>query len=1052
MKILMPGFRKQPCASLVSACLLVATSPLFALSDDHLPSHKSGDLRKPATVEPLLSRRASHISRLTPLGNASIANTDEGGRALTSVLGVPEASQIPENGNKANKLTKAKLQASRSSSGITFIENKGQFDERVKFQVANAGGILWLTEGGIVFDFQQCGVPTQSVSSKSELAQIAKLEQKKSSDCGIERHVINQDFLGSNQDLKIETKGVQPGVRNYLAGSDPAKWQTQVRGFSEVVYHDVWPGIDLRLYGKGPDLEQEFVVNPGADATRVQLAYRGVDKLKIGNDGSLIVRAAAGHMRETSPHIYQKISGRRVSVNGRFKLLSSRSYTLEIGAYDKRQPLVIDPTLLYSTFLGGSAGNNLFTIGTRESASGIAVDQAGNAYITGFTQSPDFPVTPGAFQTGLGGGQQTFITKLNPTGSALVYSTFLNAPFVSGIAVDQNGNAYIVGNASFVGNGVVTFPSTPNAFSQSCNGTGYLTVLNPNGNGLVYSSCFGNIILNSIVTDGRGRAFITGYSGGPNLPTTANAYQSSYPGARQTSAVVIAVDTTLSGTDSLLYASYFGIPSANTSAYGTIGNGIAVDPFGNIYITGYAGDGLPVTPGAFQEEFATGINCNPFGGAIFVCPDAYVAKINPSAAGDKSLIYATYLGGPGTDIANAISVDSSGNAYIAGITNSAAFPVTPGAFETTPPIGIGGSNVGFVTKLNAAGSGLVYSTYLESRCTSAQSSCFTLNPGISISAIAVDALGEAYVTGSTLTTLFPVTPDALQGTKSSSDDAAFLTKLNASGSALVYSSYLGGGGDDVATAVAVDQTGDPYIAGHTSSANFPTSVAFQPTMHGTGDAFVAKLALGAGGPLSILTVYPGQGGNSGAVTPTIVGSGFHYGAAARLNCSDGSSIAGGNSTVNPDGRTLTATFSLSGKAPGLCSVAVVNPDGTTISMPSAFTVISGGAEDIQLDLFGRSGIRGGIWTSYSAGYSNRGTVDSRPFRLWVSFPDYFSWSPPPDRPPSSSGALNGNIYVGFDIPSVPAGASAWIPIQLVAPSTPEFGHRQFTVQAWREKN
>lgn len=322
-------------------------------------------------------------------------------------------------------------------------------------------------------------------------------------------------------------------------------------------------------------------------------------------------------------------------------------------------------------------------------------------------------------------------------------------------------------------------------------------------------------------------------------------------------------------------------------------------------------------------------------------------------------------------------------------------------------------------------------------------------------AIALDTFGNAYVTGSFRAFLisFPVTPDAFQSSYSKQGgdfSEAFLTKLNPTGTGLVYSSYFGGTGDDAGTAVAVDQIGDVYIAGRTSSADLPTRIAFQPSMHGTGDAFVSKFSLGAGGALSIITMFPSRGGNNGTITPTIIGSGFHYGATATLSCPGSSAISGSNAVVNPDGRTIAATFSLVGQPPGACSVTVVNPDGTSVSQQPAFNVLPGGSEDVQLDLFGFSKIRGGIWTTYSAGYSNRGTVDSRPFRLWISFDNFLTWSPPPDRPPASAGQLNGVNYVGFDIPSVPAGSSGWIPIQLVAPSTPDFAHRPFTVQVWKE--
>jgi hypothetical protein len=296
-------------------------------------------------------------------------------------------------------------------------------------------------------------------------------------------------------------------------------------------------------------------------------------------------------------------------------------------------------------------------------------------------------------------------------------------------------------------------------------------------------------------------------------------------------------DTTASGIASLKYSSFFGIPS-NTGAYGTSGNGIAVDASGHIYLAGSAGDGLPTTSGAFQASLAGGVFCNPYSDARFVCPNGFLAKIDPTASGAQSLIYSTYLGG-GDDQVNAIVVDAAGNAYVTGSTVSAGFPVTSGAFQTTGFVN-GNINVteAFVTKLNAGGSKLIYSTFLGGNDNS-------LGNGI-----AVDPLGNAYVAGAfraQTQSTFPVTPDAFQSsfTKFSGDShEAFLTKVTSNGSGLVYSSYLGGTGDDVASAVAIDQTGDAYVAGNTGSPNFPISAsAFQPTVDGTGDAFVAKFPL-----------------------------------------------------------------------------------------------------------------------------------------------------------------------------------------------------------------
>jgi len=932
-----------------------------------------------------------------------------------------------------------------------FIENLGQFDPKVRFQAKIGSQTAWLTNEGIVFDATRLAdgekvattVP-KPIGSTSALGRT-KLESRT-----LDRLVFTEDFVGAKCCSKVEGKRPRLGVYNYFQGSDPTKWRTNVRGYAEVVYRDVWPGIDLRIYGNGSDLEQEFIVQRGGKLDHVQVAYRGIRGMSIAKDGTLEINTAFGTLRETQPRIYQQISDQRVSVDGRFKLTSDRSYAFEVGLHKAEYALVIDPTLLYSTFLGGSAGNNRYG-SNDEVATSVAVDTSGNVYVTGYTLSTDFPTTPGAFQIGPGTAQySSFITKLNASGSALVYSTYLPlwyhiATIATEIAVDASGRAFVTGRA---GDG---FPTTSNAAFPSCSvGNGFITVLNSGGNGLVYSSCLGFSpsvsTPSSIAIDTRGRVAIGGRTP-TSIPTTLNAFQRFHSGS--TSGFVMVFDTTASGLSSLVYSTHFGSTSSSSSAYVSI-EGIATDSFGNIYVTGSAYEGIPTTAGAFQTSINVGSNCAGAGQHAQVCDDAFVAKFNPSASGSQSLIYSTYLGGPSQDRGFAIAVDASGNAFVTGQTLG-VFPVTPGAFQTVPPTNFGGaSDINFVTKLNAGGSNLVYSTYFRSTCTNF-SVCSAA--GISSNAITVDTLGSAYIAGSVHTPLLPITPDAYQSTYSKPGcgtdcSSAFLTKLNPAGTGLIYSSYLGGVNHDVATAVTVDQIGDAYVAGHTASPNFPVLVPFQSPMRGTGDAFVTKFGLGPPGALSISVIHPNHGGNSGMITSTIVGSGFHYGAATRLSCS-GNLIPGTNINVGPGGRVISTTFLLVGQLPGSCSLSVVNPDGASTTLPAAFTVEQGGMADVQLDLTGRSGLRGGTPTIYAGMYTNRGSVDSGSFRVWISFPSFFTWSSLSERPPGSVGQLNGTVYVGFDISSVPAGSSGWIPVLLTPPNTPEFIHRPFTVQMWR---
>lgn len=282
-----------------------------------------------------------------------------------------------------------------------FIENIGQFDPKVRFQGKVGSQTVWLTNEGVVFDATRPAhvdmlVPAAKPSGSTMDKSLA-FERVKPASRIVDRLVFSEDFVGASCCSKVEGKEPQPGMYNYFQGRDPAQWRTNVRGYAEVVYHDVWPGIDLRIYGNGSDLEQEFIVQRGGKLDHVQVAYRGIEGLSVVKDGSLEIDTAFGKLRETQPRIYQQISGKRVAVDGRFKLTSHRSYAFEVGAHNSEYALVIDPTLLYSTFLGGSAGNA--SDFTNETASGVAVDANGYAYLAGYTLSTDFPTTSGAFRT-----------------------------------------------------------------------------------------------------------------------------------------------------------------------------------------------------------------------------------------------------------------------------------------------------------------------------------------------------------------------------------------------------------------------------------------------------------------------------------------------------------------------------------------------------------------------------------------------------------------------------------------------------------------------------
>lgn len=906
--------------------------------------------------------------------------------------------------------------------GPVFIENRGQYDSRVKFLVTGNGANLWLTNEGIVFDFQR---PThkQSPDATEEKREALKPSARgrepfdprlKSEQSPMERLVFKQKLVSANPNPTIEARDPQPGIYNYFIGSDPDKWRSHVFGYKEVVYRDIWKGIDLKLFANGPNLEEEFIVHPGADASAVQLAYEGIQNLAVGDDGSLKAATAFGDIIETSPHIYQEIGGKAVPVSGKFKV-AGNSYTFDVAKRDEHSDLIIDPTiiysksaagrrsgqgtLLYSTYLGGSSGFNC-CYGDTEVATGIAVDASGSAYVTGFTSSYDFPTTAGAYLTSNPGGICAFVTKFTPLGDHLRYSTYLcnvNTAVANGIAVDSGGNAFVTGLA---GGG---FPTTPNALQPNFTGGVFVTKLSALGDALLYSTQFGSSGSGGvpggygIAVDSAGRACVAGGVGaGTDFPVTANAFQSSFAGDQ--AAFLGVLDTTQSGQASLIYSSFLA------GSLGDRAQAVAVDAFGMAYITGLADSrDFPVTPGAFQVIFGGGYR------------DAFVTKFNPNASsGPASVLYSTYLGGDYSDYGYAIAVDSMGNATVGGFTQSDNFPITPGSL---PPY----VNSSFVTKLNAAGNRLVFSTYwggTESEVTGA----------------ATDMFGDSIVGGYTAGGLV-VTPDAFQSTLVGIHHDAYVSKFDAQGG-LIYSSYLGGFSDDVANAVAIDAIGDAYVAGYTESPDFPiTPGAFQTTINpgggvGPDDAFVTKFPLGGSGVLSIIGLLPNAGGNAGSVTPQVIGTGFHNGATAKLACGQ-TNVPGNNVSVSAGGQILTAKFDLTVTAPGICDVVVTNPDLTSATLSNGFRVQQGGAADVRVSKIA-NGVEPGFNTTYTITANNAGNIDSPNFTVSEFLEPWFTYqfaapnpseilTGPVEWPPSKVG--DGESYddlLNWNVPTLPA--------------------------------
>jgi len=752
----------------------------------------------------------------------------------------------------------ARVSESYGKLPLQFEANRGQTHKDVHFLSRGPGYSLYLTAGEAVLVLTKPNPDTPRNVRNTRERRDPKVEGKSVS--------LRMSLVGAARKPQVTGLDELPGKANYFIDKDRSKWRTNVPSYAKVQYQDIYPGIDLVYYGNQRQLEYDFVIAPGVNPKKIVLGFKGADKLEIDAEGNLVLHAAGRDIRQHKPIIYQEIDGVRREIAGSYLRKGVNRVGFEVAAYDTSRPLIIDPVVLsYSTYLGGSAG---------DFGNGIAVDAAGNAYVTGHTASSNFPTTAGALQPNYS-GDGAFVAKLNPTGSALVYSTYLssNGGGNGGIAVDGDGNAYVTG-------------------------VGFVRKLDPTGAVLVYSFLFDGLGY-GIAVDADRNAYVTGQTSSPNFPTTKGAFQTTFAGGpswSSTDAFLMKLDAIGS---TLVYSTYLGGSGADW------GYGIVVDASGNAYATGYTSStDFPTTPGAFQPTGSGG---------------AFVTKLDPTGA---ALVYSTYLGGNDAQ-GRGIAVDADGNAYVTGVTSSGNFPTTAGAYQVT----YGGNQAGsggdaFVTKLDPAGSALVYSTYLGG------------NGSDWGNGIAVDAAGNAYVTGTTSWTTFPTTPDAFQpqfgGGSGVNGTDGFFTKLNPTGSALVYSTYLGGNDLDSGLGIAVDASGNAYVTGGTNSTNFPTTAgAYQPALSGVccsrpaSDAFVAKFVDNTPPPPA-----PTGSGTTRSEESAATEIGFWTTYGAETGSFSGGTIVASNVAAS------TAMFSFTGTAVSwigvkcnVCGIATVSIDG-----------------------------------------------------------------------------------------------------------------------------
>jgi hypothetical protein len=648
--------------------------------------------------------------------------------------------------------------------------------------------------------------------------------------------------------VKLVAEEILPSKTSYLFGSDPAQWQVGVSNYKAVRYEEIYPGIDLVFYGKGRDLEYDFVVEPGISPENIRFRFEGVESIRLV-DGDLVLSSDYGEIRHLAPHIYQKLDGGKNEVSGRFEIHDRDVVGFAVDDFDSTRDLFIDPVLVHSSYLGGSKG---------DVPGAVAVDSEGSVYVVGSTGSLDFPLRNPVQEEFAGGGNingDIFVTKIDPSGTSVVYSTYLGGTTTDigrGIAVDGSGQIVATGTTFST-----DFPSTPGAFQEECSGQcPFVFQLSADGSELLYSTFVGRGDGLSIASDADGQAVLVGRTTSNDFPIK-NAFQSVRPGRWDT--FITKLNDTGNG---LVFSTFLGgSDDDNLAGWAEV----ATDSSGNIFVTGSTeSDDFP-SLNSVQSDF--GGNC-----------DAFAAKFN--AQGD--LAFSTYLGGTEDDVGRGVSFDSQGNVLVAGTTNSTDFPVE-NALQAEYGGGVGFGDA-FVAKIPPAGGELVFSTFLG-------------GPGAdTASDIAVDELDRATVVGNGADG-FPVRHPLREF--DGIDNV--VCKLSSDGSELVYSTPIGGGDQDISVAT---RGTDVFVAGNIATATFPILNALQPRSSGDTEGFMVEIA--DSGALYFAHLANGSEAGIGAVSDVLLTNSSESSdstATVKFSQDDGSPLLL-NVTVTEEGVTV----------------------------------------------------------------------------------------------------------------------------------------------------
>jgi uncharacterized protein DUF11/beta-propeller repeat-containing protein len=799
---------------------------------------------------------------------------------------------------------------------LSFEPNQGQEDGRVKFLARGTGYGLYLTSTEAVMAFG--GSPSRQSDSSA----------------------IEMRFGGANPNAEIAGSDQLPGHSNYFIGNDPSRWHRNIPQFARVAYRNVYPGIDLAFYGRQGRLEYDFEVNPGSDPGQIQLNLAGADSLSLAPNGDLVLVKDGRELRFQAPHVYQKSGRDEQPVRGSFVLRGNQQVAFQVSDYDRSRTLVIDPIFVYSTYLGGSGNESCGVIvnGSQSSSiahcPAIAVDSASRVYVAGATTSTGTfsGVTPAPI--GPLSSTNVFVTRLNSTGTALDYVTYLGgsgAQYPTGVGVDSGFNVYVAGTTT----SSTDFPTTPTAFQATPVAAGmhvFFSKLDSSGSANLYTTFLagsGTDTASDLAVDKLGSAYIFGITNSPDFPHTPGALQTAPKAAGAQQFFFSKVNPGSSGASSLPYSTYLG---GGTPATGSLSGGaIAVDSNFNVYVAGGTTFTDMPTVNAYKSASQGGV-------------DVWAARLNapPNNTQQYTPLYETYFGGSGADIPFGVATDGT-NTYITGSTTSSGLPAGTG---TTPfQASLAGGSDAFIAKFGVpATTGttqgsvpLSYFTYLGGSSNDA---------GL---AIAVDSVSDARVTGWTQLNGFPNTtplPGSPAGT------SAFIARIVTTGTSTANvdsTSILGGSGTDIGTSIALDSSLNTYVAGETSSPNFvPGGVTgLSNALSGPTDAFVSKLGPNPSG-LTFVCAPAGCPASNPTVTPTPVNVGgnvtFTY---TIYNLGD--PVTGVVFTANIGANTTfssaTASSGSCGTATGgtvVCNLGTVNSStiNSTTSVPSSAATVT----------------------------------------------------------------------------------------------------------------